>query len=90
MEDIICKGCGVINSFSTIQKGGQLLAYCAECGSYIKHLPQGEPKLYIGKYKGKLISEITDLQYLEWCIKTVRLSPHSKNVINEQIQKLKT
>jgi len=82
-----CK-CGS-EKYHTEQNGIHLEAICDDCGSHIKFIPQKPPQLYIGKYKGKLISEIQDLQYLEWYLGNVRCSATLKQAIVDRIESIK-
>lgn len=66
MEQIVCQHCGSVDDFKTELKSNQLTAYCNACGTFIKNLPQGKPKFYIGKYKGCFVHEVDDLKYLQW------------------------
>ena len=90
MEDIVCEKCGLINEYTTKKNKMHLAAYCSGCGSYIKFMPQGEPMLHFGKYKGQnlKISECNDLKYLLWVHDNVRLSKRYKEAIERQIDKL--
>ena len=77
-EPIVCKKCGeIINADNlktqqiALKQGGyHLKACCPSCQSFIKFIPHSEPKLYFGKYKGELISEVVkkDAPYLRWLL----------------------
>lgn len=91
MEDIICLKCGSINDYWVKETDLHSTAYC-NCGAYIKHLPKGnieDLRMYIGKYKGKLITEIEDLNYLEWAIKNISFKDKYKTAITNRIDTLK-
>jgi hypothetical protein len=85
--ETICKQCGLVNNFIVKQNGPHITAYCNGCGAYIKNLPQQqEPKFYFGKYKGKLIKEVEDKNYLEWALINVdNLSEQQRKAIREKI-----
>jgi hypothetical protein len=49
--------------------GYHLMAYCHECGKFIKNIPHSKPQmLHFGKHKGKPISQVAeeDSSYLRW------------------------
>lgn len=79
----------MVDDFSTQLKNNQKCAYCNGCGAYIKNIPYSEPKFFFGKYKGELISSITDLGYLEWFLANVKLNPYTREAIQNQISALK-
>lgn len=88
MTDLLrCRVCGKVDCYTTEQKSTQIIAYCV-CGAYIKAIPTAVPKLYVGKYKGIPISEIEDASYLEWALKTIKLSAHVRTAIQERIKSL--
>ena len=88
--EVVCKNCGSINDYHTIMKSGQKTAWCNGCGSYIKNIPQGgEPVMHFGKYKGTLISEMTDLSYLNWLLENTRQSQLYRYAIQERIRSLR-
>lgn len=91
MEELYlsCKKCGLINSYEIIKKGNHHTAFCS-CGAYIKNVAYDTPKLYIGKYKGTPICDITDLHYLEWFFNNVgKISASTRGALQKQIDKLK-
>lgn len=85
MGIIKCNNCGTENDYRTELKSNQLTAFCNKCGIYIKNIPQGEPTFYVGKYKGKKVSEIEDVGYLKWALKEMKLSSNMRNAIEKQI-----
>lgn len=68
MEDVICKKCGLVNDYSVKIKLPHHYAYCNGCSAFIKFVQHESPKFYFGKHKGTLISECTDVGYMEWAI----------------------
>lgn len=84
---IACR-CGAINDFTVKINSNNHTAYCNRCGAYIKNIPHDVPKLYIGKYRGKPISEIDDLPYLEWAFKTLTLTESIRQSVADQINRL--
>lgn len=86
---LTCTKCGLIDEPKIIIKGNHHVAFCIGCGKYIKNVSYDIPKLYIGKYKGTPVSEITDIEYLKWFIKTIeKISFSTKSAISKQIEKL--
>jgi uncharacterized protein (DUF3820 family) len=85
--DIVCKKCGCID-YVTVQNGQHVQANCANCGTYIKFLPQErtKPVLYFGKYKGREIASMRseeEIKYLQWFAKLDDLKSNTRqNVIN--------
>ncbi len=66
-------------------KGNNQVAYCTDCGRYIKNIAYAEPTLYVGKYKDKPIKDIYDLPYLQWAETTLKLSSGQKSAVLIQI-----
>ena len=64
-EKIICK-CGAVDMYHTIMDNKQLKAICDVCNSWIKNISYAEPQFYVGKYKGVLIKDCTDKNYMIW------------------------
>jgi len=92
MQTIVCPKCKSENDFNTQQRGIHTTAFCNQCKSYIKNLPQGKPsQLYFGKYKDKLISDMTskdELSYLQWLLNT-DVKPNSlKQAIADHLKTL--
>lgn len=76
-NSIYCKKCDMdIDITTTILEekhfngGIHIKASCPQCGNFIKFLPYKEPTLYFGKYKGKTVREVADIdkEYLIWLI----------------------
>lgn len=88
MQDVICKKCNSVNDYTTQLKANNNVAYCNQCGSYIKNIPHAEPTFYVGKYKDRKISEIDDLNYLQWAHKEMKLSSNIREAVQKQIDKL--
>lgn len=92
MQDIICNNCGSINDYNIVVKSTQNTAYCNSCHKYIKNIPQEQTehlRMYFGKYKDKLITEITDEQYLDWVLRTnTNLKDKYINAIRNRIIKI--
>lgn len=63
---LYCRNCQTQTLYDIVEKGVHHQAICRLCGSYIKNLPHDNPRFYVGKYKGKAISDIDDLSYLKW------------------------
>lgn len=83
---LICPRCQSSN-YTTELKANNLVATC-ENGHFIKNLPYSEPALYIGKYKGKKITEITDVDYLKWVLQNIRQSQYIRDAIQKQIDRM--
>lgn len=89
MEKIHCNKCKSEQTFKTDLRNNQLLAFCNNCESYIKNIPQGPAKLYIGKYKGIEINSIQDLDYLQWFLSNCTPKGNVKQAIIDQIGMIK-
>ena len=85
METIKCPKCGAIDKYYTEVKANNNVARCSECNAFIKNIPYQEPKFYVGKYKDKSISEITDMSYLKWALKEMKLSKSMRDAISARI-----
>lgn len=68
MEEIVCKNCGLVNDYRFEFRSGHKCAWCNGCGKYIKNIAHSTPRFYFGKYKDVLISECTDIPYMQWII----------------------
>lgn len=88
MENVICGKCQSVNDYNVVEKANNKVAYCNKCEAYIKNIPYDTPKLYVGKYKGKPITEIEDLQYLKWAFGALTLTATARNALNKQISHL--
>lgn len=87
MEQIICNKCGAVNKYYTEVKANNNVARCTECDSFIKNIPYNEPTFYFGKYKGKKVSEVEDMQYLKWVLTGTKQSASMRTAIQKQIDK---
>lgn len=89
---IVCQNCGSIDDYNERAAGPHISAYCNGCGKYIKHLPQNTPAtLYFGKYRGRLISsmlDIEELRYLEWLTNAGGIKPKLKEAIDAHLKAL--
>jgi len=92
MDNIVCKNCGSIDDYTVIEKSNQHTAYCKSCGKYIKNIPQSKTehlKMYFGKFKDKLISEVDDEQYLDWVLRTnTTLNYKYRTAIQDRINEI--
>ena len=87
METLTCK-CGS-NEYHLQSKAQHIGAYCDKCNSFIKWLPQDNPKFYVGRYKDTYINDCTDVKYLQWYLDTIKLSLPVKNAIKNRITEVK-
>jgi hypothetical protein len=88
MSEIICQRCNTANEFYVVQSGPHMKAMCNHCNSYIKFVPQQKepPKFYFGKYVGKYVHEIEDVNYLKWALKDMKnLKKPMREAIEKQI-----
>jgi uncharacterized protein (DUF3820 family) len=86
---IVCKKCGSVDNYRTELKSNQMCAYCNDCGTYIKNIPYSQPKLHFGKYAGIYISDITDLQYLNWVVNNLtKINQRTLDAIVKRITEL--
>lgn len=88
MEDVKCSKCQSVNNYRTEEKSTNKVAYCNNCGAYIKNLPYDVPKLYVGRYKGIPIDTIEDLDYLKWALGTLRLTSSVRMAVSSRISHL--
>jgi hypothetical protein len=82
---IICNHCGTEEKYRTEKKANNLVAYCLECGRFIKNIPYSEPGLYFGKYSGTKIKDFNTpehINYLHW----LRNTPELWAKQNERVQ----
>lgn len=85
MEQIKCLKCGAIDKYYTELKANNNVARCSECDAFIKNIPYNEPTFYFGKYKGKKVSEVEDMDYLKWVLAKTKQSASMRKAIQEQI-----
>jgi hypothetical protein len=87
MGEVICLRCNTTNEFYVVPSGTHLKAMCNHCNRYIKFIPQEKepPKFYFGKYVGKFVHEIEDLNYLKWALGNLTLKQPMKDAIQKQI-----
>lgn len=90
MPEVICQRCGTIDEYYTVPSGPHLKAVCDHCHEYIKFLPQEKepPRFYFGKYVGKYIHEIDDIQYLTWASTNLKLKQSLRDAIIKRISSL--
>lgn len=88
MKDVICRQCGCINEYYTEQKANNLVAYCNHCKSFIKNIPHAKPALHFGKYKGTLVEEVQDGQYLNWVLANIKLTESYRTAIANRLNYL--
>jgi len=89
MGQTVCQQCGCVDDFYTVQKSNQLTAWCNGCGGFIKNMPQGKPRFFIGKYKGQFIHEVTDLGYLKWFKDSIKKqSEGQRKALTDRISEL--
>ena len=72
MKDVVCKHCGTINEYYTIEKGIHKMAFCNHCKKWITNIGYDDPlRIYFGKYKCMTIKEIyvADIGYIRWLYK---------------------
>mgnify|MGYP007126022249 FL=1 len=87
MGEVICQRCRTTNEFYVVPSGPHLKAMCNHCNQYIKfvHQEKEPPKFYFGKYIGKYIHEIEDMQYLNWAATNMTLKPHIREALQKRI-----
>ena len=89
MEQVICKGCGSIDRYTASLKSNNLVAYCDDCGMFIKNIPQGKPQeFHFGKYKGILVKECNDLPYMKWVQVNVKVTAALRTALTDRILSL--
>lgn len=89
METLFCPTCKEEKEYFTELKSNQNTARCIICNTFIKNIPYQKPSFWVGKYKGKPIDEIQDLDYLKWAIQKMNnLNKRTKDAVSQQILKL--
>lgn len=88
---IICPKCKSVDDYYIEKRTIHTTAYCNQCDSYIKNLPQGKPaQLFFGKYKDRLIQDMNskdEISYLNWLLST-DVKPNSlKQAIIDHLNK---
>jgi uncharacterized protein (DUF3820 family) len=77
---VTCPKCGSSN-YRVEQRNIHQTAFCNDCDSYIKNLPQGKPTtLFFGKYNGRTLDSMIDaeeIRYLKWLATKPDLKPNS-------------
>lgn len=88
METLYCGHCDKEVGYYTELKSNQNTAWCNECSGFIKNVPYEKPMLYVGKYAKKPIEGLTDLSYLQWAEKNMKLNARTKDAIRQRISQL--
>lgn len=89
MDTLFCPQCREQKGFYTELKSNQNTARCNDCNTFIKNIPYEQPKFYVGKYQGKEIGSIDDLNYLKWAVENMRnLKGRTKEAIAQRIAQL--
>lgn len=88
METLYCAKCDTQSEYYTELKSNQNVARCSVCDTFIKNIPYEKPMLYVGKYAKKPIEELTDLSYLQWAEKNMKLNTRTKEAIRSRITQL--
>ncbi len=86
--DVTCLKCNISNEYYIVEKTTNKSAYCNKCNSYIKNISYDVPKLYVGRYKGIPITDIDDVEYLKWALKSLKLTVIVKESLKSKISKL--
>lgn len=85
---VVCK-CGAINNYHVDVKAHNHVATCNVCNSFIKNLPHDVPRFFQKPYYGIAISDVDDLGYLKWALRTcTRLKERQKQAISERIKQI--
>lgn len=86
---LFCNNCKSHQNYYTKENGVHLTAYCQTCDTYLKNVPHQPPMFYVGKYKGQLIEQIDDLQYLKWAKENMTsLSAYLREAVSDRIYSL--
>lgn len=89
METLFCPTCKDQREYHTELKSNQNTARCSVCDTFIKNIPYQKPSFWVGKYKGKAIDELDDLNYLQWAEKNMsNINARTKEAIRSRIAHL--
>ena len=85
-----CKKCGH-DSFEYRESGKHVGQYCTKCEAWQKWIPQNNPIkiMPFGKYKGDLISEINDYQYLGYLEQSLSATEENRAKFPKVIEALR-
>ena len=84
-DKLYCVQCDSEQGYMLIEKSGQKTAWCEVCKSYIKNIAYSEPAFFFGKYKGKLIADIHDPQYMKWFVINIKGNKSTKAAIEKKL-----
>ena len=91
-NNIRCPNCGALNEYTISQKTNQNVCICSSCNIFLGNKPKNENEIDIsvikipfGKYKGELVVNITDLNYLKWMKENCKLSSGLLKAINYKL-----
>ncbi len=75
MKTLFCNHCHKEVTFLIQKKANNNVAFCTECGCYLKNVPNSFLEIEttdhvfpFGKYKGIKINDCTDKQYMIWAM----------------------
>jgi len=91
-NELICSKCSLINDYTIIEKSNQLVCICNGCGNFLGNKPKDNynlknVRLPFGKYKGELVQQMTDLNYLRWLYDNTRLTGSLKASVKFKINR---
>ena len=86
MEKLICNSCNKPVNYRVEIKSNNHVAFCCDCGKFIKNIPQADPAMPFGKYKGRKISSmktVEETNYLHWFLQNATVSESIKVAIRK-------
>lgn len=96
MKTLFCNHCHKEVGFLIEKKSNNNVAFCSDCGCYIKNVPNsflGIEKtyhvFYFGKFKGIKVKDCTDKNYLLWAMNNLtNVSDSFLDAIFERLEEL--
>lgn len=82
---LYCEHCNSEQSYNIIEKSGQKTAWCDTCQSFIKNIAYAPAQFFFGKYKGKLIEDVHDPEYMKWFLTNIKGNKRIKEAIEKKL-----
>ena len=73
------------NYFRNLQQSGRVNYESTSNNNYKEPFRISDSRLLVGKYKGKRLTDLDNLSYLRWMLRSVSMSTQHKNILKNHI-----